>query len=335
MEPARRRRIVSKEEAQSDHLILICFRYEGIDERVEEYYADKVISIGDYVLMGGDLPAQVFLEGLLRLLPGIVGKEESVKHESFSGPFLDFPVYGKPIEWQDMKVPEVLLSGDHKKIASWRQNQASKKKIQKRFDWFSQSPTTKEERELAVKYIPPHYIAMMHTDVMIKGGRIGETSVTSLDIHDTARSAATYGIENVFLVTPLKDQQKIVRTFLGFWHSKEGKKYNTSRYDAVARVRILENYQEVIDAIREKEGKEPVVIATSAKAFPHSLPIDYFSQGAVWQHERPVLILFGTGQGLSQNLVQKSDFLLDPINGLTDYNNLSVRAAVAIILDRW
>ena len=87
------------------HLILVCGRYEGIDTRVEKEFSDLSLSIGDYVLMGGDLPAQVFLEGFLRLIPGVVGKIESIEKESFQGPFLDYPQYGLPVEWRDKKIP--------------------------------------------------------------------------------------------------------------------------------------------------------------------------------------------------------------------------------------
>ena len=105
--------------------MLIASRYEGIDERVLDEYADEVISIGDYVLMGGDLPAQVTLESLARLWPGVVGKHESVEEESFSGPFLDYPEYTEPVEWQGYRVPDIVRSGNHGAIAQWRSDQAA------------------------------------------------------------------------------------------------------------------------------------------------------------------------------------------------------------------
>jgi tRNA (guanine37-N1)-methyltransferase len=155
------------------HLILVCPRYEGVDARVEEYYADKVISIGDYVLMGGDLPAQVFIEALLRHLPGVVGNESSVEQESFTGPFLDYPEYGLPVEWKGMEIPEVVRSGDHQRIAKWRCEQACKKTILKRFDWFVSSSPSKKDLALCLEMIPPHYVVLMHTQVNLKVGHIG------------------------------------------------------------------------------------------------------------------------------------------------------------------
>ena len=325
------------------HLILVCARYEGIDARVEQYFADEKLSIGDYVLMGGDLPAQVFLEGLLRLMPGVVGKMESVEKESFSGVFLDYPQFGLPVEWKGLKIPEIVRSGNHAAIEEWRQKQAAKITVQNRFDWFSSSNPNAVEIKQAKEFIPNHYVALLHTQVKVQKdtvgnvSSVGNTSIVSLDIHDIARSSATYGIENYFIVTQLLDQQKILNIFLDFWLSGEGKKYNFSRFEAVRRVVHAPDLNAVVAKIKEKEGADPLIITTSAMAenIEKSKYIDYFSQNKVWKKERPVLLVFGTGKGLSDEILQKSDFVLLPVEGMTDYNHLSVRSAVAIILDRW
>jgi len=321
---------------KNTHLILICARYEGIDERVQDYYADLVMSIGDYVLMGGDLPAQVFLEGFLRLIPGVVGKQESIEEESFSGSFLDYPEYGLPVEWKDKNIPEVVRSGNHAQIEKWRKEQAAKKTICRRFDWFISSQPSKQDIEIAKQFVPNHYVALMHNQILVQDGREGNSSITSLDIHDIARSAATYGIKNYFVVSSLQDQHKILNTFLNFWHSKEGKDYNQSRFDAVKAILPAFSLNEAIEAIKEKEGLDPIIIATSAKqhGFEDKI-IDYFSQGRLFALQRPVLILFGTAQGLSDQVLDRCDYLLLPLDGLTDYNHLSVRSAAAIVLDRW
>ncbi len=317
------------------HLILVCSRYEGIDARVEQKYADLVLSIGDYVLMGGDVPAQVFLEGFLRLLPGIVGTWSSVEKESFSGPFLDHPEYGLPVEWHGMRIPDIVQSGNHAAIEAWRTEEACKKTMLRRFDWFASSQPSKEDCTRAQRIIPPHYVALMHTQVKLKEGIIGTTSITSIDLHDTARSCATYGIKNFFMVSPLVDQQAIMATLLNFWISEEGRQYNYSRHHAVSRVRTVHGLQDVIAAITAQEGTAPIIITTSAKYHDHPGKIDFTSHGRVWESGRPVLFLFGTGQGLADELITSSDFLLAPVQGMTDYNHLSVRSAIAIILDRW
>jgi len=111
--------------AEYDNLILICGRYEGVDERVAEYIADEEISIGDYVLTGGEIPAMAVVDSVTRLIPGVVGNEESIVTESFSEEtYLEHPQYTKPEEFQSWKVPEVLLSGNHKEIEEWRKKNA-------------------------------------------------------------------------------------------------------------------------------------------------------------------------------------------------------------------
>lgn len=107
-----------------DQLVLLCGRYEGVDQRVIDHFIDEEVSIGDYVLAGGELPALVFLEAVSRLLPGVVGKEESLREESFAQGFLEYPQYTRPELFREFRVPSVLLSGDHQKITQWRQEQA-------------------------------------------------------------------------------------------------------------------------------------------------------------------------------------------------------------------
>jgi tRNA (guanine37-N1)-methyltransferase len=331
------RSIVKKiSEQNKTHLMLVAARYEGMDLRVEDEYADEIISIGDYVLMGGDLPAMVFLEAFLRLVPGVVGDQESVVEDSFTGPFVDYPNYCLPVQWHDRTIPEILRSGDHKKINVWRTEQAVKRTLASHFDWLRHSPVTSDQKALVRSFIPPHYVVLMHDQVMTGPEKIvGTTSVTSLDIHDIARSAATYGIKKYFLVTPLLDQQKIVAQFLEFWHEGGGVTYNESRHVAIKEVVVKASLELTIAAIFEAEGKMPLVIATSAQKSPRDNCITFHDQGVVWSHDRPVLLVLGTGRGLTDALLAKVDFVLVPVEGCTDYNHLSVRSAAAIIFDRW
>lgn len=321
--------------AQQQHVMLVAGRYEGIDERAQKEYADLEISIGDYVLMGGDLPAMVFLEAVSRFLPGVVGKDESVEKDSFSGPFVDFPTYTTPPRsWKGHDIPEVLLSGNHAAMNEWRTQEAAKRSVLHHFSWVRGHCPDKKDRALVQNYIPHHYCALMHGEVLVEGGRVGNSSVTSIDIHDIARSSRTYGLKEYYVVTPLEDQQKIVQAILGFW-STSGIDYNQSRADAVERVRLAATMQEVIDQIEKKEGVKPLVVATSARAVPGIEPITYFDQHKVWAHKRPVLFIFGTAQGLSHELIARCDYLLGPLEGFSNFNHLSVRSAAAIIFDRW
>jgi tRNA (guanine37-N1)-methyltransferase len=114
----------ARELAQGQGVILLCGRFEGVDERVLEARNVEEVSIGDYVLSGGELAAQVLIDVCVRLLPGVAGNEGSLAEESFAGALLEYPHYTRPREWEGRKIPEVLLSGDHEKIAKWRREQA-------------------------------------------------------------------------------------------------------------------------------------------------------------------------------------------------------------------
>ncbi|MBF0510717.1 MAG: tRNA (guanosine(37)-N1)-methyltransferase TrmD [Candidatus Omnitrophica bacterium] len=106
------------------NLIIICGHYEGIDERVRQHLVDEEISVGDYVLTGGELPAMIIVDALARLVPGVLGKEESLVQESFEGHLLEGPQYTRPANFRGIKVPDVLLSGNHKAIETWRKEEA-------------------------------------------------------------------------------------------------------------------------------------------------------------------------------------------------------------------
>ena len=124
----------AKKLAKYDHLVFLCGHYEGIDERVIENWIDEEISIGDYILTQGELPAMVIVDSVVRLLPGVLGNALSKTFESFTGNLLEYPHYTRPAEYRGLKVPEVLLSGDHQKIADWRHRQALKRTVSRRPD---------------------------------------------------------------------------------------------------------------------------------------------------------------------------------------------------------
>ncbi len=137
---------VAKRLVKHKHLILICGHYEGVDERVREYLADEEISIGDYVLTGGELPSMVLVDAIVRLVPGVLGDKNSLNFESFEGNLLEYPQYTRPADFRGFKVPAVLLSGDHNKIEAWRKKEAVKKTKQKRPDLFKQIHIRKEKQ---------------------------------------------------------------------------------------------------------------------------------------------------------------------------------------------
>ena len=132
----------------SADLVLICGRYAGVDERFIETYVDQEVSIGDYVLSGGELPALVFVEAVSRFIPGVLGQIESAEQDSFQNQLLEAPQYTRPQVWKDMKVPDVLLSGHHGKIAEWKRAMAVKQTLEKRPDLLNESELSSEQVKL-------------------------------------------------------------------------------------------------------------------------------------------------------------------------------------------
>ncbi len=321
--------------AQKKHMLLVPARYEGMDVRVEHYYADSLLSIGDFVLMGGDLPAMVLIESMLRLMPGVIGKQESVEKESFSGAFLDYPEYTNPVEWKGEVVPAIIRSGNHEKIQEWRQAKAAENTVIHHFDWLRSHVVQPEDKALATEYIPAHYAVLMHDHVKLPDGTEGTSSVTSLDIHDIARSAKTFGIKKYFIITPLEDQKKIIAKLLSFWQADVGIEYNVHRHEALANVQVVDSLEEAIDEIEKIEQSKPILVATGAQVNQQLPLISYYDQEKIWVQKRPVAIIFGTARGLGDSVLKKSDYLLAPVEGFSSFNHLSVRSAAAIIFDRW
>jgi len=318
------------------HILLIPARYEGMDARVEEYYADIILSVGDFVLMGGDIPAMMLLEGLLRLFPGIVGKEESVERESFSGPFVDFPAYTEPINWKGYTVPDIVRSGNHGAIDTWRMQQAVRKTILHHFNWLRTQYMTNEQQSLAKTFIPPHYIVFFCRSVPTGEQKEAElSSVTSIDIHDIACSAKMYGLKNVFVITLPADQKKTMERFLNFWQTGYGSKYNKNCYETISLVKFYDSIDAVIDTIDGQKRGAPLLIATSVRNSCKTELISFYDQSRTWKSGRPILFIFGTDEELTGQLIERCDFLLPPIHGFSDFNHLSVGSTSAVILDRW
>ena len=139
--------------AQQDRLILVAGRYEGIDERLIETEVDEEWSIGDFVLSGGELPAMTLMDAVIRLVPGVLGHEQSAQQDSFMDGLLDCPHYTRPEDYEGRSVPEVLLSGNHEKIRQWRLKQALGRTWQRRPDLLAELELTKEQQKLLTEYL--------------------------------------------------------------------------------------------------------------------------------------------------------------------------------------
>lgn len=134
--------------SQLSGLIMICGHYEGVDERVREQLVDRELSLGDYVLTGGELPAMIIIDAISRMIPGVVGESESTRRDSFYNGLLDYPQYTRPRDFKGRKVPEVLLSGHHARIETWRKKRSLKRTLLRRPDLLEKKNLSEEEKQL-------------------------------------------------------------------------------------------------------------------------------------------------------------------------------------------
>lgn len=143
---------IAKDLAKEEDLVFLCGHYEGIDERVLEEIVTDHISIGDYVLTGGELPAMVMIDAIARLVPGVLNNEVSAEFESFQDNLLEYPQYSRPVEWMGKKVPDVLLSGHHGNVDKWRREQSILRTKQRRPDLIEKVELSKQEMDFLISY---------------------------------------------------------------------------------------------------------------------------------------------------------------------------------------
>jgi len=171
-----------RELAREDRLIIICGHYEGVDERVREHLADVEVSIGDYVLSGGEPAAMVLVDAVTRLQPGVLGSEHSLTEESHTAGLLEYPQYTRPAEYRGMQVPEVLLSGDHAAVARWRREQSIKRTARRRPDMLARAQLMPEEQRIVEE-------ALADADHPVEAARLFRIGVP---VPDLARAVEFY-----------------------------------------------------------------------------------------------------------------------------------------------
>lgn len=318
--------------AQREDLVLVCGRYEGVDERVKSFVGEE-LSVGDFTLSGGEPAAMVVIDAVARLIPGVLGNEKSAADESFSNGLLEYPQYTRPEEFRGMKVPEVLLSGDHARIRQWRREASIRLTMDRRPDLLSKAKLTLEERAKACGIKAPIYVALLHHPVYDKNGQVVTTAVTNMDIHDIARSGRTYGIHGFYVATPVKALQKLAHKIIDHWEQGYGSQYNVTRKEALALVRIKDTLDDVLIDIEQECGEKPLLVVTSARSGGHRTSFADLRDMLI-KLSQPFLLILGTGWGLTEAIFSRSDYILEAIEGSTDYNHLSVRSAAAIVFDR-
>ena len=314
--------------SRKEHLVILCGHYEGVDERFVEKNVDLEISIGDFVLTGGEMPAMAIVDAVSRLIPGVVGKSEAVREDSFFGGMLDTPHYTRPSEWNGHKVPDILLSGDEKAINKWRRRQAVERTLKRRPDIVGRAGIMPWLSKGA-------YVMEVHYPVLDKRGEKSSTAITGMDLHDIARACRTYGIKKYLLVTPLAQQREMVKRIASHWTEGWGASYNQDRSEAFSTLKIFASVNRALKWIGEREKTEPFKIATTAKSVEGAVHWLSLKRRILEEDLSPVFI-FGTGWGLHEDILKEADSVMTPIaGGLDSWNHLSVRSAVSITLDRF
>jgi len=330
---------IAKEFSRYDQLVIVCGRYEGIDERIREIYEDREISIGDYVLSGGEYAASVIIDAVSRFVPGVLGNIASPYDDSFREGLLEYPQYTRPEEYKGKGIPQILLSGNHKEIETWKRRESLKRTFIRRPDLLDKTDLTTQDLEFLGQFKKQDspsgraYVALVHYPVYNKRREIVTTAFVNLDVHDIARAARTYGIKGFFLVQPVREQQKLIEQVLWHWMEGPGASFNPTRVEALKLVTIKNSIDETMKEIEEREGLRAKVVVTDAR--PREKMIGYFElKEKILSGKEPYLMLFGTGWGIAGEVMDTADYMLKPIGGVTDFNHLSVRGAAAIILDR-
>ena len=177
------------------------------------------------------------------------------------------------------------------------------------------------------------YIGLVHYPVYNRDLDVITSGITNLDIHDISRSATTYGVKKYYIIHPSERQKLIFDKILNFWKTEVASLFNEHRVQALKIIDFTSDINETIKIIKNQEGIDPRIIATTSKLSSDQVTID-FVKDLIKLNERPILILFGTGNGLHESIFQQADHILKPIQSKADYNYLSVRSAVAIFLDR-
>ena len=180
--------------------------------------------------------------------------------------------------------------------------------------------------------VPSIYIALLHYPVQNKNGETIGSAITNLDIHDIARASKTYGVKAFYVITPYKEQKELAEKIVSHWLTGYGATYNPERKKAFELIKIKKTFNEAINEIEIIEKQKPKTIITSAKKSKNMISYPLICNKL--KNGSPYIFVFGTAWGISADFIQNADFILEPIKGNTNYNHLSVRSAVSIILDR-
>ncbi len=177
------------------------------------------------------------------------------------------------------------------------------------------------------------FIALLHYPAMDREGNLIITSFTTMDLHDIARPARAYEVNSFYIVQPVDAQRLVIKRQIDYWLSDEGKKANPTRYEIVQMVRLKYTFEEVVEEITERRGRRPLLVGTDAREYQGAVRYRELEE-RIHKREDDFLIVFGTGYGIPPDMMRTFDMILEPVKGAGEWNHLSVRNAVAVILDR-
>ncbi len=282
--------------AVNEHIVIVCGRYEGVDERFVDEYVDLEISIGDYVLTGGELPAMVIVDAVARMIPGVVGQESAVEEDSFFRGMLDTPHYTRPSEWRGRKVPEVLTGGDHEAIRSWRRSRSVDRTVERRPDI------------VAAANIGPYLDKGVYVILVPAGEALPE------DVQAAASASASFGCGRLLCIVGDGDERKRIQTLAG-----EG-------------VKVVPSIGGAFSWIRKREKTDPfVIIPGSGAVSEHWIEI----KRKALVSGRPVVFVIGLCD-YKKIPAGIEVAVLGPITGgKGETSLLEARETAAVILDRF
>lgn len=179
----------------------------------------------------------------------------------------------------------------------------------------------------------PVYIGLIHYPIYNKHMEIVTTALTNYDLHDIARTARTYNVKRYFIVHPVEAQREMALRIMNHWKTGGGVAYNPNRKEAFEETELVPTLDDVLQWIENEEGEKPIIVTTDARVYPNTISYKAMRQ-KIHDDAKPILILFGTGFGMTKEMMQQFDYIIEPIYGAGSYNHLCVRSAVAIILDR-
>ena len=291
--------------AEKEHLLIVCGHYEGMDERFVQKYVDMEVSLGDYVLTGGELAAMVIADSVSRRIPGVVGKESAVEEDSFAKGFLDHPHYTRPGVWEDMPVPEELLSGDHGKILAWRRQEAVRRTLSRR-------PEVLGRAGILPYMSKEAYVALVLEDPT-------EASFPANLLERSLKLADAYGIARICCISPHRDLRTRAGSFGGSGSFKV--------FGSLSRCR---------EWIAHREKRSPLVVAMEEKISSSSAPRAHLLEIKRTLLERQLPLLLVLSGGASEPQHQQCDYSLFPLRGGDGKpGDFAPEDRLAIILDRF